>query len=317
MKKRMITRTLKSLLLAVLTIAMLSSVLAGCDKGGSKVEDKNRTKRFIMTSDQHDCHIEWYGVDTDTRLRLWAKAICDEHEKEPLDGIFLIGDYSLDFWQSGGSYFDRGESRTKHFIDTYLPLLPAGVPVYLVPGNHEQYDNETWKEITGFDRYFTVEVAGILFIMWDSFGGDLEPTYNYDGTYLPMDTAYLKKALKKYKGDTVFIVTHTFEAELESSETIDVIRHDERIKAVFSGHDHLSRIQTLIGTSIKILRTGNFSYTNYKEPRESFWGFRDLVVTKDGFSSKYIMPACSAAVDGTNTEELPYRTGWEYSEDFG
>ena len=46
----------------------------------------------------------------------------------------------------------------------------------MIAGNHEQYGDAKWREITGFPRSFTVECGNYVFILWDSYGADLDPT---------------------------------------------------------------------------------------------------------------------------------------------
>ncbi len=256
--------------------------------------------KILLTSDIHDCHLDWYGTATDTRLRQWAADICREHEKAPLDMILMLGDYALDFWFAGGSFVNRGESRTKHFLDTYVSLLPK-VPVYMIPGNHEQYAPEKWKEITGSERYLTAVRDNAMFIMTDSYAGDLGPTEDSDGTYVPTDCAYVKEQLEKYPCENVFLCTHGFEIPRETDEFRTLVKNESRIKCLFQGHYHLSKVIDLGPDwgGKKILQTGNYSYTSDPGgPEASFWGYRLLYIDGSRLSSEYVMCACDFVHEG-------------------
>lgn len=108
--------------------------------------------RIIVCSDVHYCHIDWYGVSCSDRLNKMVQDINDYKLKKYYEKILFLGDYSLDFWawDIGGSYVRDGISNTSNFIDKIASKLDA--PYYMLPGNHEQYGNKKWKEITGNNR---------------------------------------------------------------------------------------------------------------------------------------------------------------------
>lgn len=146
-----------------------------------------KEKRIIIASDAHFCHIDWYGVPTRERIERMARDLNAEYERDPYEFILFLGDYSLDHWKwlIKGSYLARGICNTTDFINTCCCDLPT--PYYMIAGNHEQYGDAKWREITGFPRSFTVECGNYVFILWDSYGADLDPTEHSDGTYTPMD----------------------------------------------------------------------------------------------------------------------------------
>ena len=131
-------------------------------------------KRILIVSDTHNCHLDWYGVPTDERMKRMVRDINAEYRKDPFEMILFLGDYSLDHWKWNikGSWLAQGRSYTAEFIEKYLRDLPP-VPYYMIAGNHEQYGNEKWREITGCDRSLHVLLDDYLFILWDSYGADL------------------------------------------------------------------------------------------------------------------------------------------------
>jgi hypothetical protein len=50
-----------------------------------------------------------------------------------------------------------------------------------------------------------------------------------------------------------------------------------------------------------IAQTGNFAYTKDPDVVGSFWGFRDLVIGKEGATSSYIIVESEAKIDGKLT----------------
>ena len=261
----------------------------------------NRDRKFILSSDIHNCHIDWYNVPTQTRMLYWVKAITMEQNKGKADGLFLLGDFALDYWFAGGSYL-KGTSNVTVFFNKYVKALPNALPVYPVAGNHEQYAPDKWKEITGFDRQYTVNMGNCLFIMLDSFSGELGPGYDHDGKYVNLNVEYVKSMLARYPAKYVFLCAHWFDAG-ESEEFKKLVADEPRIICMFCGHDHQFRVEERGAEwgNKPILHTGQFSYAGGEEDKDSVcWGYRVLRVATDGtVSSEYISPAHTVLPDGT------------------
>lgn len=79
---------------------------------------------------------------------------------------------------------------------------------YLIPVNHEQYGNEKWKEITGFDREFSVVYGNYVFVMLDTFAGELDPTENSDGVYTGINIDLLKEVLQNHPDKKIILCAH-------------------------------------------------------------------------------------------------------------
>ncbi|MBP5274196.1 MAG: metallophosphoesterase [Abditibacteriota bacterium] len=278
----------------------------------------NKNLKFILSSDIHNCHIEWYGVSTDIRMRQWVKAITMEQNRGKTDALFLVGDYALDYWFNGGSY-NKGTSNTKAFFDKYVKALPNAIPVYPVAGNHEQYTNAKWKEITGFDRFYTVNMGNCMFIMLDAFADELGPDYDHDGKYVNHNVAYIKSMLAKYPAKNVFLVSHWFEKSKESDEFKQLVASEPRIRCMFCGHDHNYQVD-ITGDewgNKPIIHTGEFSYAGAVEAKDDVcWGYRVLRVGMDGtVSTEYVVPAHNVLPDGTR-KLVPEKTLGKWSKKY-
>lgn len=53
--------------------------------------------RILILSDVHLCSLNWYGRSSRDRLQKMAEDIRAFFRVKPFSGIFLLGDYSLDF----------------------------------------------------------------------------------------------------------------------------------------------------------------------------------------------------------------------------
>ena len=274
--------------------------------------------RVLITSDIHyrvPSGTVYYGVPSVDRVQLWVDSVNYEHSQTPFDLIIIAGDVSLDHYNNVGTYTtSRGQtSETDIFVKNYVSQLPDGVPVYILPGNHEQYSNEQWKTLTGNERQFSVEMDGNLFICLDNFNSNLEPNRTGNPSYTQSDVAFIEAETAKYPNDNVWLIGHWFESGKESAEFKTLVQTNDRIKGLFAGHQHQCEVVDFCGKPLA--KTGNFANSNFdayptgndfaqdvENVTNSFWGFRELVIAEDSAYSQYIL------ADTTKLSPLPYYT---------
>ena len=264
--------------------------------------EEDNSLHVIIASDVHHTTLQnWYGVTSKARMQWWVNDIKAEHEKNPIDLLIIAGDTSLDHLENRGTYTTGKLSTTKSFMDDYVSQLPDDIPVFVLPGNHEQFSREQWKKMTGNDRFGTIAIKGNLFIMLDNYNSKLEPNRTGDPDYTPSDVNYIKEQMAAHpECSKVWLVAHHFDPKLETQEFKDLVKNEKRIKGLFSGHTHLCSVVNL-GTDFggkKLAQTGNYSYTWYTAipdtidiaaVKDSFWGFRELNITSEAAVSNYII----------------------------
>ena len=247
--------------------------------------------RILLTSDIHCTDLEtWYGVSDEDRLQHWLEEVLAEHARHPFDLILINGDISLDY-HAEKTPFEKGYSTSYVFMKMFASRLPAGVPVLVTAGNHEQFPEETWQKITGNSRQCHAVLGNHTFIMLDGFREALKTTYDSTDEYSPMDVAYIKSLMERYPENHVWLISHFFDMDLESGEFKELVEKDHRIKGLFMGHTHEHQLIPLgpeYGNKV-IAQTGNFSYTMSGAANGGFWGFRDLVIEDKKATSSYIM----------------------------
>ena len=283
-----------------------------------KQKNMKNKQRFLIASDIHLCHIDWYGVPTEERMERFVRHVEEEYAKEPFEALLLLGDYSLDHWKWNikGCWLTEGKSNTRTFAETYVSRLKKlGVPIVMIAGNHEQYGEALWTELTGYHRRDHLVCGDILFIFPDTFGADLDPTEHSDGTYCGVDVTFIKEIMAKYPDKKVILCAHHFAPERESEAFRTLVKEEKRILCLFGGHVHRSNVVELgeaWGNKV-LLYTGNYAYNTGKEAdaETSFWGFRDLKINSDEWSSRYITPENTAVIDGKEIHH-PYGVQDEY-----
>ena len=292
-----------------ITVDVLGQESGSGENGENEEQPESFRARILLVTDIHYCHEDYLGADMDQRISLMVNDINEEHKKDPLSMILFLGDYSLDHWkwQVQGSWLKEGKSYTKMFLDQYKSRLPD-VPMFFVAGNHEQYGEALWQEISGNSRQGTMVLGDNLFIMWDSYGGELDPDYHHDGVYTPMDVAWVRAQMDAHPDKSVFLVSHYFNAAQESEAAAALIA-DKRVICLFAGHNHKSGITTL-GAKFgykTLIFCGNYSQSNGADadPGDDMWGFRELILTETNAVSHYIVPENYYAYGG-NTYHVDY-----------
>jgi len=262
--------------------------------------------RIILLTDVHLCQFDWYGKTSEDRLEKMISDLNEEHKKEPIDMILMLGDYSLDYWgwEPYGSYAVNGISNTKRFMQEYACRLPC--PIYLIPGNHEQYTHETWEKITGFKRQFSVVYNNNLFLMLDTFGDNLDAPEHNDGTYSGSDVNYITEQMAQHPDKNVFLCSHYFYPENESEQFKALLKNNDRILALFAGHSHVINPLPMgpdAGDKISYI-CGQYSYANsfVTNPEETPWGYRELRFSDEGIFTEYIVPEAVLQIDGKQVQ---------------
>ena len=249
--------------------------------------------RVLLTSDIHCTDLDdWYGVGNDERMQLWLDTVLEEHEKHPFDLILIVGDISLDFHCEKTPY-EKGYSSSKIFLDRYVAGLPKDVPLRIIAGNHEfGYTNGEWRALTGQDRSGYAILGENLFILLDSFTGELAHT----------SMSFIHKLMAEYPCHKVWLVSHFFEAPFQDPEFAELVAKNNRIMGLFMGHTHLCHVIDL-GQEFHnktIAQLGNFSFTR-GDFQTTFWGFRDLLITKDKAVSRYLQRESDVVIKGVPT----------------
>lgn len=249
-------------------------------------------KKILFLTDIHYCSQTWHGVENNERMNLLCTALKKEYERNPYDMILCLGDYSLDFWCCGGSYLNSPKTcNTENFVKKVFPDFPA--PAYMLPGNHEQYGDELWKNITGFPRRFSIIYDGCVFVMCDTFSGNLNPKENSDGVYAGINSDFLRNIISRHNDKKIFLCMHDLQPDKENEDIRKMIKENDNIICAFTGHTHSSN--TLILSSqwrnLPVFYCGDFSYcANYTDDSKPHWGYR-LLNLENNLSTEYIQ-AC-------------------------
>ena len=247
-------------------------------------------KRILVASDIHLCHLDWNGMKNDERVQKFIDDIKAEYKREPFEALLLLGDYSLDHWkwQVKGSYLTQGVSNTKRFVDDYLSQLKdLPIEIRMIAGNHEQYGEELYHELTGHSREEIYITGDWLFILMDTYKGGLDPTEHHDGVYTGADIDFVREQMAAYPDKKVVICSHYLEPWKETDEFKTLLR-DERVVCLFCGHNHRADVWKLeedCGNKIEAC-DGNYGEATEK----CLWGYREVLLTDHSLESNYITP---------------------------
>ena len=294
--------------------------LSGCSRT-IPADAGSSTRRVLLASDVHLAHAgdsgtdEVYGVTPADRLQRFIDDVKAEYTRDPFDALLLLGDYSLDFWkwQTKGTWLTQGLSNTKKFVDEYLSqLYSLPIDIRMIPGNHEQYGEELWEQLTGGYKRQDYYVCGdYLFLLLDTWAADLDPTEHSDGTYSGVvDMEFVNSTMARFPEKKVILCAHFLDVnnanEKKHTEFLNMLRSDDRIVCIFAGHNHRSEIRTLEEyNGLKEIFTGNYYQTGAATPMECMWGFREVILGDEEISTSYITPENTITYNGS-TYRHPY-----------
>lgn len=245
-----------------------------------------------------DIHYPGYGYFCKTGEE-FAESLCadlaEEYANAPYDALLLLGDYSLDHWGSHakGSYINHGISYTKLFAERYLHrIAPEGVSVRMIAGNHEQFSEALWHELTGYHRNDHIVIGDILFILTDTWNADLDPVEHSDGRYSGTNVAEISELMARYPDKKVILCAHSFNMAAESQEFCELLRKEDRIVCLICGHYHKSCIMNTgeENGNKPIIYTGHYSFSLEPNNILCLPGYRVLEFDEEGLSSKYVVP---------------------------
>ena len=123
--------------------------------------------RFAVVT---DIHYE-YDDSEITNMSAHDKTMClidavnKEHHKKPLDFLMITGDI----------HDNCTLEKMLAFKKDYLWRFE--MPVVLFPGNHDNFTDEVWRELTGYGRQISLETEDFYFIFCDNFADNIGKTW--------------------------------------------------------------------------------------------------------------------------------------------
>ena len=104
-----------------------------------------------------------FGKTQRQKIEKIYEDIMEEQRRSPLDAVLVLGDLSIDDYD----FRQLPISYCKKFKEDCMDRLP--MPSYAIPGNHDSWPNEMWKEMMGYDREYALEFGDCVFLMADTF----------------------------------------------------------------------------------------------------------------------------------------------------
>ncbi len=235
-------------------------------------------QRFLLVSDVHYSTEETYeelkkiypeaktsaasgnafGKKQREKIEKVYSDIMREHSRSPLDAVLVLGDLSIDDYD----YRSLPISYVKKFKQDCMDRLPMSA--YAIPGNHDSWPNELWREMMGYDRQYVLEFKDAVFIMADTFAGTPakkdDPASGSAATSLDED--FLRVNLEKYKGKQIFLCAHYIGNSLITDEGCRLIRESTDVVCMFRGHVHVHNVCDMGDNfnHVKLIDIGGYGY---------------------------------------------------------
>ena len=190
-----------------------------------------------------------FGYTQAEKVQTMLRHIRAEHEQSPLDGVFFLGDLSIDDY----GYRNLPENFCKKLTDAFA-TLPC--PVYALPGNHDSYPADLWRAATGHDRQYTVATDSAQWILLDTFAGTARGASGapFTGT----DANFLRHALAQCDDRPVFLLAHMVKAD-DCEDLRALIAPYPQVRAVFRGHSHIAE-NVPCTLPVPLIDVGGYAY---------------------------------------------------------
>lgn len=250
----------------------------------------DRPLNIVCVSDIHFSAQYIYHEPASMRAEFLVKTLLEEHAKNPIDCLCLLGDITTDDVapaKYGREYLDV-------FYRLYANRLPF--PVYAIGGNHDGYTNDAWKRITGTPREYMSVWNDYVFVFLNSFDIATDPNQGAGGAYHGNSPDLILKAIDDYPDKKIIVFSHYFVYNSDSAEFHAAVE-DDHVLFLVMGHNHHYGVSTY-GTK-KLLTLGHFSYNLENGTVQDYdpdnpnspWSYTVLNADPDGIKAEVIKPA--------------------------
>lgn len=256
-KKKNIVLLLSCLLFVFALAACGNNSTDRPTEDGTKVKEETEsnngayTHRIILLSDTHymsnESKAEYEAIHPDSKASDAVgnafgytqtekmQAILDDvnafMNTATVDAVLTLGDLSTDDY----GYRNLAENYVKKYKEDIMDQFSCDA--YALPGNHDSYPNDIWKEIFGYDRQFSVKIGDAAFIMLDTYNDT--PMDSPSGSdYTGIDIEWLQQEIEKYPTERIFICSHYIDTSSNDYSLSKILRENDRIACLFMGHSH-------------------------------------------------------------------------------
>ncbi|MDR1335288.1 MAG: metallophosphoesterase [Tannerella sp.] len=214
--------------------ASYTQALSGIDSLAFESAPNGELPRFAVISDTHFGN----NVGQGPQVKV-PKALKNILGKDPVDALFVVGDMT-----NGGTEAEYDQLKVV-FGDPQN--VPAGLPVYYLMGNHDNYTDASAASIfrnkLGQELHQYIDIKGYPFITISQTG---RSSTDYNTGALNFLSEKLADATVKYPGKPVFVFIHVpsqntcYGSITWGTSVFFSILNSYPQAVVFSGHSHLS-----------------------------------------------------------------------------
>jgi len=276
------------------TVKSKHRVLLVSDMHYTTEETREELKKIDPTMNTSAAAGNAFGYTQREKIEKIYEAVIEENQKAPLDAVLVLGDLSIDDYS-----FRNLPNYCQKFKEECMDRFPC--PAYAIPGNHDSYPDEMWREVFGYGRQFAVEIDDAVFLMMDVFRST--PADSASGSPLtPLEASYLRQALAQYVGKKIFLCAHYFTERIFTEAAREIIFNSPDIVCLFRGHTHKNEVCWL-GKEYNnkaLIDIGGYAYNGFcidkKWTFDIFdfawaWGYQILEWEEDSIHTYHIKPA--------------------------
>ena len=219
----------------------------------------------------------------------------EEHRRSPLDAVLVLGDLSVDDYDFRKLPFNY----CRKFKEDCMDRLP--VQSFALPGNHDSWPNDLWREVFDYDREYVREFGDCVFIMADTFADTPASKKNPGGgaPINPIHEDFLRESLEKYKGKKIFICAHHIDGDRITEEGKRLIKESGDVVFMYRGHVHVNSVMDMGEEcgNVKLFDIGGYGYAMHViDGKYDFnvfdfkwaWGYQIIEVYDDKIKTYHV-----------------------------
>lgn len=213
-----------------------------------------------------DASAKIFGYTQKERMNIIIHELNTFMDKEPVEAVLVLGDLGTDDY----GYRNLPLNYCRKFKEECMEQL-ASIS-YALPGNHDSYPNDMWREVFGYDRQYSVKIGDAAFIMLDTYQGGTA-TNGSGSPYTGVDVAWLEQELVKYPNEKIFLCVHGKGHQEYDEKFHGFMKKHPEIVCMLEGHSHKNEIMQPEDLDQRLLINVNgYSYHSERQP-DGKWRF--------------------------------------------
>lgn len=206
-----------------------------------------------------------FGYTQKERMNIIIDELNAFMDQNPTEAVLVLGDLGTDDY----GYRNLPLNYCRKFKEECMQQLSS--ICYALPGNHDSYPNDMWRDVFGYDRQYSLKIGDAAFIMLDTYQGGMA-TDGSGTLYTGVDVEWLEQELEKYLNEKIFLCVHGKKHGEYDEKFHEFMKMHPEIVCMLEGHSHRNEIMRPEDLDNRLLLNVN-GYSYHSEQKNGKWIF--------------------------------------------